>query len=94
VCRFLMQRGWQIVEAGVEVAHVQVDILARDPQGVLTLIEVKSASHMAHLSAAQQRRLFRASSVLAGFEPVQLILALEDAGVGEVELLPVDGLTV
>ena len=74
-----------------ETAHVQVDILARDPSGVLSVVEVKSKSQLAHISFGQRRRLFRAASVLSGFEPVQLVLALyRDGGL---ELLPVDGLT-
>jgi len=90
-CRWLGGHGWQVLYHNVLVAHVQVDILARDPKGVLTLVEVKLLSSMTHLSQRQKRRLFRAAHVLSGYEPVQLVLALVSGG--NVRLLPVDGLT-
>lgn len=73
--------------------RVQVDVLARDPRGLLTIVEVKSqtASGMAHLSRAQARRLERVSRAFAEFEPVQILLAFVSDG--KVLLLPVDGLT-
>ena len=76
----------------LKIARVQVDILARDPQGLLTIVEVKSQSHLAHLPRSQFLRLKRASLVLAGYEPVQMRLIL--AGLKEFIVLPVDSLTV
>jgi Holliday junction resolvase-like predicted endonuclease len=91
-CFELEKRGWTILGHDVHVAHVQVDILARDPSGLLSIIEVKSQSRMAHLSRSQRTRLLRACSVLAEFERVQLVLAL--MSLRDLVLLPVDGLTV
>lgn len=77
------------------VAGVQVDLLARDPKNVLTIVEVKLKSALTHLSYGQRRRLFRAGQVLAGFEPVQLVLVQvsEQASAQELILIPVDALT-
>lgn len=72
--------------------HVQVDLLARDPLGVLTVVEVKyEGLYQAILSKAQRRRLFRVCAILAQFEPVHLVFArVRPEGV---ILTPVDGLT-
>jgi Holliday junction resolvase-like predicted endonuclease len=92
VSEFLSARGWQVLFHDVRVWRTQVDLIARAPSGVLHLIEVKSQSHagLAHLPETQKRRLLIAAHFLAGFEPVELILAL--VGI-EIELLPVDALT-
>lgn len=92
VCLELEKRGWKILAHDVEIAHVQIDILARNPQGVLTIVEVKSQSHMAHISRGQYLRLRRVGAYLSGYEPVQMELAL--MSLRELTLLPVDGLTV
>lgn len=69
--------------------HVQVDILARAPSGVLTLIEVKTS--VPRIARGQLARLRRVASFLAQFEPVEFRLAL--AGPGEVQLLAAEELT-
>jgi hypothetical protein len=66
-------------------------LLTRDPSGTLCLIEVKSDSHLAHLSGRQKARLLRVANFLAQWEAVELFLAVAD-GV-TVELIPVDALT-
>lgn len=90
--RALERRGWQVLHQDVQVAHVQVDILARDPRGVLTVVEVKTRSRMAQISWRQRARLMRAGNVLAGSEPVQMVLVLVSNQ--DIEVLPVDALTV
>jgi hypothetical protein len=67
-----------------------VDLLMKNPSGVLTLIEVKG-SHFTHISPSQKRRLFRTASFLAQWEPVEMRLALV-AG-AKITILPVDALT-
>ena len=73
--------------------RVQVDLIMRDPRGLLTVIEVKSdgASGMAHIPRRQMGRLMRVCGFLARWEPVELRLALV-AG-RRLRLLPVDALT-
>jgi hypothetical protein len=90
--RWLFARRWRILAHDIRISGIQIDLLTRDPQGVLTIIEVKSQSRLAHLSQSQLRRLMRVGVVLSGYEPVQLRLLI--AGVNEMHLLPVDALTV
>jgi Holliday junction resolvase-like predicted endonuclease len=87
----LESRGWRILFHDVKVWRTQVDLIARSPNGVLTLIEVKSQSSTAraHLPHNQQRRLFNVAKLLAGYEPVELLLAFVQEN--HVEILPVDG---
>jgi hypothetical protein len=70
----------------VRVAHVQVDILARSPDGVLTVVEVKMASALAGVSWRQRRRLARVALVLAEYGPVELMVALVSGD--EVQVVP------
>lgn len=72
---------------------VQLDLLARDPSGLLYIIEVKaqSARGLAHLSYVQRARLIRICGFLAEFEPTELGLVLVEGQ--KVALLPVDALT-
>lgn len=72
---------------------VQVDLLMRNPHGLLTLLEVKTQSegHMAHLSGRQRQRLFRISAFLAEWEPVDMRLVLVEGA--KFTVLPVDALT-
>lgn len=89
--RILESRGWRILHHDVRVAGVQVDLLARDPKGLLTIVEVKSQSFLSHINWRQKRRLLNAGQVLAGVESVQLVLALVSGD--DVLVLPVDALT-
>lgn len=89
VCERLKSSQWKILCHNVSVMHVQVDILARSPSGLLNLIEVKSNTDVLHLSWSQRRRLFRAAAFLSSFEPVELQVAVIRRG--HVTLLPVDG---
>ena len=77
----------------MRLTHVQVDILARTPDGLLTIIEVKlqSRRNLARLPRAQLERLLRVADGLACLEPVELKLALVEGN--KVRLLPVDALT-
>jgi Holliday junction resolvase-like predicted endonuclease len=88
----LARRGWRLIHHDVRVAGVQIDLLARDPKGLLTVVEVKSNSPLVNLSWRQKRRLMCAAQVLAGREPVQLVFARVSGE--DVLVLPVDGLTV
>jgi hypothetical protein len=74
------------------VAHVQVDLLALDPNGIMTVVEVKSHSSMVRLSGQQRNRLMRVGQSLAARGPVQIVFA--QVSDRDVFLLPVDGLTV
>jgi Holliday junction resolvase-like predicted endonuclease len=92
ILEILKARGWRELRHNVRIGRVQVDLIGRDPSGILTLVEVKMSTHYLYLTSGQQARLFRASDVLAEFEPVQMILATISGG--HLRLLPVDGLTV
>lgn len=93
VCEYLSALGWKVLYHNVQCLGVQVDILARTPKGLLTLVEVKSQSLSghAHLPLRQHQRLQRVSEHLAEFEPVQLQVAYVEGP--RVRLVPVDGLT-
>ena len=73
------------------MAGVQIDLLARDPEGLLHLVEVKSMSALCRISPRQLRRLMNAGEVLSSQEAIQLVFA-RVAG-SDVQLVPVDGLT-
>ncbi len=89
----LERAGWTKLFHNVRVMRVQVDLLMRDPRGLLLIIEVKSdaESGMAHLARGQFRRLLRVCTFLARWEPIELRLALVSGG--RLRLLPVDALT-
>ena len=91
---FLVAEGWSFLAADLECMHVQVDLLFRSPEGILSVVEVKSVrlEGGARVSRKQWLRLFRVATVLAEVEPVQMILA----GVrgSQVRITPVDGLTL
>lgn len=93
VCQFLEKRGWRDLRHDVRLFHVQVDILARSPLGVLSVIEVKmrTSSRVARLTARQALRLMRVTEALSLREPVELWLAFVEGK--KVRLLPVDALT-
>src|SRR6185312_2867756 len=57
----MVKRGWTRLYHNVRVMRVQVDLLMRQPSGLLTLIEVKSQTRscMAHVAWGQSRRLQR-----------------------------------
>jgi len=77
VCEHLRSRGWLVLYHDVKVWRTQVDIVARAPDGVLTLIEVKS-----RLPWNPGRQFFRLNKVctfLAEFEPVEMRLAFVHA---------------
>jgi hypothetical protein len=92
ILELLRVRGWRELRHNLRVGGVQVDILGRQPSGVLTLVEVKMSTRYLFLSGSQRNRLFRAGTVLGAREPVELILATISQG--RLYLLPVDGLTV
>lgn len=89
----LKKLQWTILGHDLLCARVQIDILARSPTRVLTIVEVKSqtARRLGHLTRGQFLRLQRASEFLAQCEPVQIQLALCESN--RVLLIPVDGLT-
>ena len=87
----MANRGWKFLFHNVEVRGVQVDLLMRTPDGLLTLIEVKTGGEAARLAWSQRRRLLRVTTFLAQFEPVELQLALVSRG--NLRLVPVDALT-
>lgn len=70
---------------------VQVDLIMRTPDRLLTLVEVKSGSELARLSPSQRRRLLRVTTFLAQFEAVELQIAFVNRE--KLQLVPVDALT-
>ncbi len=70
-----------------------MDLLARDIEGILSVIEVKgdSGGGSTGLSFSQLRRLQRVCQILSQYEPVQLLLAF--AAGSEIWVSEVDGLT-
>jgi Holliday junction resolvase-like predicted endonuclease len=89
----LKSRGWTALYHNVRLLGVQIDLLMRDPRGLLVLVEVKtqSPSRMASLGPTQARRLQRTCGFLAQWEPVEMRLALVSGE--KLELLQVDALT-
>jgi Holliday junction resolvase-like predicted endonuclease len=87
--KWLSQNKWSIEAQHASIAHVEVDFLARDPQGLLHIIEVKSAGALAFgvVSQKQLKRLERAASVLALKEPISLIALVVEAS-GNVVTFP------
>ncbi len=90
VCLHLNQLGWTEILYDVSCQHVQVDILARSPHGLLTIVEVKMQGHLqlAHLSPKQRRRLARVACFLSQFEPIEILIAFVEPA--RIELLPLD----
>lgn len=86
-----MKRGWKFLFHNVEVRGVQVDLLMRDPSGLLTVIEVKTGSEIARLAKNQRLRLLRVTTFLGQFEPVELQLVFVSRA--NLRLVPVDALT-
>ena len=72
VCEYLKQKQWRVLYHDVQVMGVQVDVLARDPSGILHLIEVKAQrpDGLARLAHSQRRRLFRVCTFLSHWEPI------------------------
>jgi len=73
----------------VRIAHVEVDFLARDPSGLLNIVEVKSSGMLNRgvVSHKQRERLFRVAKVLAEKEPVELVVLVVSQG-GDVLKMP------
>lgn len=73
--RWLVQNGWCILAERKSIAGVEVDLLARDPAGVLHIVEVKSkgAASFGIVSGAQRKRLERVALTLAAREPIELV---------------------
>jgi Holliday junction resolvase-like predicted endonuclease len=88
---WLRSRGYEVLFHNVEIFGIQIDLIVRDGDGMLTVVEVKSASRVVHVPPRQRRRLLRICSFLAGWEPVELVLAVFDGQ--KADLLPVDALT-
>ena len=90
MCAWLGRHGWSEIHHNLICFHVQLDIIARSPAGVLTILEVKMQSplRLAHVPFKQKERLFRAAEVLAQSEPVQIKLVLIEPS--HVQILPVE----
>ncbi len=84
---FLVSLGWSILACRLDIVGVEVDILARSPEGIASIVEVKSArvefSNQA-LHWRQKQRLFRAAKAIDG--EVQVLLALVDLKRSKVQL--------
>lgn len=93
VARFLNRHQYLILAHNVRILKVQVDLLVRDPEKILTLIEVKSGpmAFERGLMRSQKSRLMRVANFLSQFEKVQIQLALVNKEA--IDLMEVDGLT-
>ena len=69
--------GWNCLFHNVFVSDVQVDLICKNPFGLLTVIEVKmqGPSALAHVTPRQKSRLMRVCECLSQWEPVELSLA-------------------
>lgn len=79
----LAERGWVVLERNLRTPFAEVDLLARDPQGVLVLVEVKARHPLSfitgedHLTPRQRRRLESALLWLDGRHPTPRGLRLD-----------------
>ncbi len=85
--------NWKFHFHDIKILGVQVDLLMRTPQGLLSVVEVKTEqmSGMARLGRSQRSRLLRVCGVLASHEPVEMWFAIKQGQ--KLTLLPVDSLT-
>lgn len=83
-----MDRGWSIEAANIKVNHVQIDLIARSPEGLKFIIEVKSQAAICFgvLARGQAQRLKRAQFCLTSMEPTSLMVLVEDAKHGFLEI--------
>lgn len=85
---FLKSKGWSILAQNQKIAHVQIDILARNESGLLVLVEVKSkrSLHFGVLGKGQKSRLKRVIECLSVREPTALMVLVEDERLGFLEI--------
>jgi Holliday junction resolvase-like predicted endonuclease len=78
--KYLRDSGWNILATNIEICGIQTDIIARDQQRLLHVIEVKSQGSMERgfLSWKQRARLQRVVEVLSQKEPATLALLVVD----------------
>jgi Holliday junction resolvase-like predicted endonuclease len=71
-----LKKRWTIEAHRKKISNIEVDFLARDPAGILHIVEVKSAGSWAVnvVSKKQLKRLKMASEILASREPVGLVI--------------------
>ena len=83
VAASLAGRGWTILARNLRTPYAEVDLLARDAQGVLVLVEVKARHPLSfltgedHLSPRQRLRLESALLWLASRNPAPRGLRLD-----------------
>jgi Holliday junction resolvase-like predicted endonuclease len=75
----LENRGFKLLKVNLKISGVQIDLLMRDPSGVLCVIEVKSegAFLFGVLSSGQKKRLKRAQLCLSSQEPTRLLVLIQ-----------------
>lgn len=78
--QYLVSQGWLIEASNLSVNGVQIDLIARDPQGLRVIVEVKSGAsvHYGILSQKQKKRLRVVQLRLAHDEPTRLIALIEE----------------
>jgi Holliday junction resolvase-like predicted endonuclease len=93
VQRWLVSQGWTALYHNASVFGVQIDLLCRSPEGVLTVVEVKqqTAQRLARISGPQRQRLLRICTFFSQWEQVEVKLALVEGA--KVRVLPLDALT-
>jgi putative endonuclease len=68
--RYLVARGWTIMERNVRVGRSEIDLVAREPEGTLVIVEVRSrrgprlGAPEESVDAGKVARLYAAASVL------------------------------
>lgn len=86
--RYLVQKGWSIKASDITVNRVQIDLLARSPEGLQVIVEVKSEASTCFgvLSHGQLKRLKRAQLCLCSHEPTLLLVLVENRQSGFIEI--------
>lgn len=76
----LRNKGWKVARQDLRILGVQVDILARNLQGELVLVEVKSmrAFDFDVISHQQLRRLQKVQEYLCEREPTHLLVMVRE----------------
>jgi putative endonuclease len=83
-CRYLLKNSYLILARNHKERFDEIDIIARDPRGVLVFCEVKTGNHNNsgfmpedNLSAAKRHKMIRASNLFLAWRPE---LAWENSG--------------
>ena len=83
-CQYLLKNSYSILARNHRERFYEIDIIARNPRGILIFCEVKTGNHNSsgfmpedNLSPAKRQKMIRASSVFLAWHPE---LVREDTG--------------